>query len=625
VAIIYVLSIKSLSINHSIMEFTTRLLGRLAYEFTLLQPEIPTYLHIIFSALFSIFIGAHASLSKPSSAAEPAKPRKDADGDDGEEEEEAAERKMEGLSPIDAIIFPLLAGCTLAGLYFLIKWLEDPALLSQILNLHISIFGIITIFRLLKDSMGVATSYAFPSAYSRAGRVWRADQRRRKTIGVAFPSAETSSPLPGWFSTLKMPRALNDKLWSLRNILSQKLRVRAYVYKTFTASVRAGAQDLTGMMIAITAVAYFNFVDKPWWLTNLLGVSFAYNALQFMSPTTFWTGTMILSSLFVYDIYFVFFTPLMMTVATKLDIPAKLLFPRSSRPSEDSNKQPLAMLGLGDIVLPGIMIGLALRFDLYLFYLRKQRGTREEQLERKGDDERIIKADWLPATGSWGERFWIGRINSELDLKERAGVFSKTYFYASLFGYLVGLIITLGIVQFFHYGQPALLYLVPGVLGALWGTAWIKGDAQLMWEYSEAPDDKDMKSILSPVGLEDLTVRLESSAKDVLLEAGSKLRSISDEAMLKGPNRHDTCNELISFSISLPGIRGQQSSLISPSKDKEYGGDEKIAHRPTLEDELRLASEEDMRPPNVSVSPGSHAHDNTHHAEDPPGKRQKLG
>lgn len=607
------------------MDSMTRLFGQMAYEFTLLQPIIPTYLHIIFSTLFSIFIGTHASLSKPSSAAEPAKPQKDANGDDGEEEidEETAERKMEGLSPIDAIMFPLLAGCTLAGLYFLIKWLEDPALLNRILNFHVSIFGIAAVSQLLKDSMRVATSYTFPSAYARAGRVWRADQERRKMISVVLPSTETSSPLPGWLSTLKMPQALNDKLWSFRNILSRKLRVRAYVYKTFTASFHAGAQDLTSILIAIITVVYYNFVDKPWWLTNLLGVSLAYNALQFISPTTFWTGTMILSSLFVYDIYFVFFTPLMITVATKLDIPAKLLFPR---PSEDSSKQPLAMLGLGDIVLPGIMIGLALRFDLYLFYLRKQRGNQGEGLERKDGDEKVVKAEWLPATGSWGERFWIGRINSKLDLRERAGVFPKTYFYASLFGYVVGLITTLGIMQFYNHGQPALLYLVPGVLGALWGTAWVKGDAKLMWEYSEAPDDKDKKSLLSPAGLEDLAARVESSAKDVLLGSDSKQRkNISDEAILKGPTRHNTYDELISFSISLPGAWRQQSSLNSTSKDSGYGGGEKIAHRPTLEDELRSASEEDMRPPNVSMSLGSHTQDNAHQAEEPPGKRQKLG
>ena len=177
----------------------------------------------------------------------------------------------------------------------------------------------------------------------------------------------------------------------------------------------------------------------------------------------------------------------MVTVATQLDIPAKLLFPRPSGPGEDPAMQAMSMLGLGDVVLPGMMIGFALRFDLYLFYLRKQKtrattnsnattsnaDTDEPKEPRKTSD--IVKAEWSPAIGRWGDRFW----SSHTDALQGC-IFPKTYFHASLIGYVVGMLFTLGVMQVYGHAQPALLYLVPGTLGMLWGTALIKGDIKTM-------------------------------------------------------------------------------------------------------------------------------------------------
>ncbi|KAK7293459.1 hypothetical protein RJT34_16325 [Clitoria ternatea] len=53
---------------------------------------------------------------------------------------------------------------------------------------------------------------------------------------------------------------------------------------------------------------------------------------------------------FVYDILWVFFTPMMVSVAKSFDAPIKLLFPTSN------STRPFLVLGLGDIVIPGKMI-----------------------------------------------------------------------------------------------------------------------------------------------------------------------------------------------------------------------------------------------------------------------------
>jgi minor histocompatibility antigen H13 len=55
-----------------------------------------------------------------------------------------------------------------------------------------------------------------------------------------------------------------------------------------------------------------------------------------------------------------------------------------------------------------------------------------------------------------------------------------------MIGYVIGMLATLGVMSVFQHAQPALLYLVPGVLISLWGTALLRGELTEMWEFSEA-------------------------------------------------------------------------------------------------------------------------------------------
>lgn len=485
------------------MEDLSKFLQAVGYHAVIVQPLLPMYLHIILSALFPLYTGAHASLSCPSSAAKPPKRKKRIGVDETDDGEEDSDRMMEGLSPMDAIILPLTAGTTLTVLYFLIKWLQDPAILNKILDWYFSIFGVLALARFLTDAWGTLTSFVFPNTYGSKGHIWKIDSKLRKAKMLSPPYEERGSPLPGLLAKVPLPARVLNYLWREREFPSQKLRVRVHIRGLIKSHFKIGPQGCLSLLLAIAAQLYFNLVEKPWWLTNILGFSFAYNALQIMSPTTAWTGTLILMALFIYDIYFVFFTPLMVTVATNIDIPAKLLFPRPLGPHQDQSKQALSMLGLGDIVLPGIIIGYALRFDLHLFYLRKQVGQATGNatvLEGAEDDKaseirksdakpEIMKAKWIPATGSWGERFWTSYKKNEIPEALQGVVFPKTYFYATLVGYAIGLIATFGILQVYAHAQPALLYLVPGTLGALWGTALIKGDIKTLWEYSEAEEE----------------------------------------------------------------------------------------------------------------------------------------
>ena len=93
----------------------------------------------------------------------------------------------------------------------------------------------------------------------------------------------------------------------------------------------------------------------------------------------FKNGIMLLVLLFFYDIFFVFGTDVMLTVAKGIDAPIKLKFPK------DYSKDPpqYSILGLGDIVIPGIFVSLCLRFD----FLKSLNKDKLVKMIEKQDDE----------------------------------------------------------------------------------------------------------------------------------------------------------------------------------------------------------------------------------------------
>ena len=60
--------------------------------------------------------------------------------------------------------------------------------------------------------------------------------------------------------------------------------------------------------------------------------------------------------LIAYDVFFVFHTDVMVTVAKGIDLPLKLTFPNGAG--------SYAMIGLGDIIIPGLFSSMCIRCDL---------------------------------------------------------------------------------------------------------------------------------------------------------------------------------------------------------------------------------------------------------------------
>lgn len=164
---------------------------------------------------------------------------------------------------------------------------------------------------------------------------------------------------------------------------------------------------------------------KHWLANNILGLAFCIQGIEMLSLGSFKTGAILLGGLFVYDIFWVFFTPVMVSVAKSFDAPIKLLFPTADA------VRPFSMLGLGDIVIPGIFVALALRFDV-------SRGKESQ------------------------------------------------YFKSAFVGYTVGLVLTIIVMNWFQAAQPALLYIVPAVIGFLAAHVLLNGEIKPLLEFDES-------------------------------------------------------------------------------------------------------------------------------------------
>lgn len=465
------------------------------------QHLLGMYLHLIVSALFPIYTGSYASLSRPSSAAKSAKEEKDNEEDDEDEEETV--QKMEGLTPSDAIIFPLTAGAVLLFLYWVIKtW--GASVTNTILGIYFSFIGTYSVGKLISDMWSTVVDYLMPNYYTSGGRIWKVSDAERRAVVVSGSNTDASfrtTPFGGkaGYGTAWLPTWFLNWAWAVRDFSRRKYVAKGYMQDVLDVRVVFTRHNIIASILGVAAIGYSLFIDKPWWLTNLQGFAVCYGALQLMSPTTFTTGSMILTGLFFYDIWAVFFTPLMVTVAQNLDVPIKLVFPRPEDPnfpSEGDAKPSYSMLGLGDIVLPGLMIALALRFDLYLFYLRKQKSiqTTKSETEQAITSATIEKAPYVSTSGDWAGTY-VTSLRSNTPPSgsppRLSGSFPKPYFHSSLVGYIFGMLATLVCMTVFKHAQPALLYLVPGVLISIWGTALARGEAKLMWGFTEAEDVED--------------------------------------------------------------------------------------------------------------------------------------
>ena len=246
-------------------------------------PFTPTYAHLLIAAIFPIYAGAHASIRRPlntltSKQAKALRPERSSDDYSDEDEEheiEASAAPRENLTATDAMLFPVTAGALLGGFYLLIKYLDDPTLLSRILTWYFCLMGVFAVGKGFADSLGVAARYLFPYQYR---------DHRGVLFTAGFDSWMTEDGKEhdhGPSPIASLPRALNSAVWSLRRELGAKW-VLDFTHRCGHIKQRFWIGDFLGPFVGAAVVAVYATGGKHWLLTNIMGISFSYGAMQVM-------------------------------------------------------------------------------------------------------------------------------------------------------------------------------------------------------------------------------------------------------------------------------------------------------------------------------------------------------
>ncbi|XP_057557683.1 minor histocompatibility antigen H13 isoform X1 [Hippopotamus amphibius kiboko] len=284
----------------------------------------------------------------------------------------------ETITSRDAARFPIIASCTLLGLYLFFK-IFSQEYINLLLSMYFFVLGILAL-------------------------------------------SHTISPFMNKFFPANFPNRQYQLLFT-QGSGENKEEIINYEFDT---------KDLVCLGLS-SIVGVWYLLRKHWIANNLFGLAFSLNGVELLHLNNVSTGCILLGGLFIYDVFWVFGTNVMVTVAKSFEAPIKLVFPQDllEKGLEADN---FAMLGLGDIVIPGIFIALLLRFDI--------------------------------------------------SLKKN----THTYFYTSFAAYIFGLGLTIFIMHIFKHAQPALLYLVPACIGFPVLVALAKGEVTEMFSYESSAE-----------------------------------------------------------------------------------------------------------------------------------------
>ena len=320
----------------------------------------------------------------------------------------SGDKKKEGIETMqqkDAWLFPVIGSGVLFGLYLLFKFFNDKYL-NVLLHIYFTLLGSFSIGQLIEEKINKKEPF---SAYE-------------KQDLFTIPKIPYFNP---------EPTKIN------------KLNIVTFAF---------------GLIIGV-----IYFLKKNWILNNILGMAFSVFGIENLMLGEYKVGLILLSLLFFYDIFWVFYTPVMVSVAKNIEGPVKLMFPKlqdaidkikKEKPDEYADKaydpREFNMIGLGDIVIPGVYVALMLRFDIYLYKKAKKDITK------------------------FG--FSFGNMK---------------YFIVTFVFYNLGIIITLCSMYFFNHAQPALLYLVPCTLFSSTLLSFANKEFKLLWKFNEEKIDKE--------------------------------------------------------------------------------------------------------------------------------------
>ena len=249
------------------------------------------------------------------------------------------------------------------------------------------------------------------------------------------------------------------------------------------SSIAAFAPSMKGIISLSLSIIFTMYMIIQWASTgsfiahDFLGCCLCISSIAMIRFPSLKLAAVCLGLLFLYDIFWVFFSeyffnknvmvevatksavnpiqafgallkiPALEAVQPKLELPIKLLMSASLLPGSR-----VMMLGLGDIALPGFLVSLARRCDIDQRYKRTLPRSSAEYLLLESETNKSVSARDSP-----------------------------NLFLFSIIGYVIGLLMAFYIGSISGHAQPALIYLVPGVLIPITVRAWHKNILLDVW------------------------------------------------------------------------------------------------------------------------------------------------
>jgi len=264
---------------------------------------------------------------------------------------------------------------------------------------------------------------------------------------------------------------------------------------------------LTATFAAAGAVVLLWLMTSHWLVVNIIGVCFTITAVAILKLPSLKVATAVLSGLFVYDIFWVFFSkylfaknvmvevatsqpvnpvqviaasinlPVVRSAALALDLPIKVLIPAGGG--------SFHMLGLGDMVVPGLVVAFAFRLDQFLKEQQLHAVTSHQALQQDVEMQNTRISGVLDPCSEVGSETTMALLQEPRMRPPPPG-----YFRAARVGYICGIVMSAVASRVFEAAQPALLYLVPMVLLPLLARARHYGQMGLVWEGFEQNSDQ---------------------------------------------------------------------------------------------------------------------------------------
>ncbi|OHT05610.1 Clan AD, family A22, presenilin-like aspartic peptidase [Tritrichomonas foetus] len=104
----------------------------------------------------------------------------------------------------------------------------------------------------------------------------------------------------------------------------------------------------------------FYFRTRNTIANNIIAFCIAFNGVLSIRVDKFTSAAPLLWSLLIYDVFFVYSTDIMTSVAVSIEGPIKL---------QIRKEHGYSVLGLGDLVIPGIFLSVCSRFDTFIYKL----------------------------------------------------------------------------------------------------------------------------------------------------------------------------------------------------------------------------------------------------------------